>query len=57
MKDKSQTTQQPKKKHTLLLDQHIQRAFQAHIEHIDEKSLAMAIKTLLQEEKDKKTLH
>lgn len=45
------------KSNSILLDRFIQRTLTNQVQHVDEKSIAMAIKTLLQEEKDNKTLH
>lgn len=57
-RDKDTTKQNiTKQNNSGLLDQYIQRSLANQVQHIDEKAIAMAIKTLLQEGKDNKTLH
>lgn len=49
--------QKVEEKKNLLLDHFIQRKVADQMQQMDEKAIAMAIKSLLQEEQDNKTLH
>ena len=54
--DEQEAKEQGEAKNTLL-DHYIQRQMSHQLEKMDEKAIAYAIKTLLEEDKEEKTLH
>ena len=56
-KSQQEDTKKKQENSNTLLDHYIQRKMTTQLDKVDEKAIAMAIKTLLQEDKDTTTLH